>query len=368
VTVSPNTVQVDGTATAKATGYDQNDQPIGTGPVAWSVEPAGIASIDGNGVVAGLAPGVVTVTASAGGVIGTVPLTVLPVPVAQVSVAPSTTTLDIGLSRQLMATIVDREGRDVSDRDVLWTSSDSGRVPVSPEGLVTALSAGTATITATCDGVSATTVVTVTTRVVPVATVTLAPSSATIALGQQIQFTVTPLDAAGDVLAGRNATWSSSAPDIIAVSMTGVARALSSGTAIVTATIDGQRSSASVSVNDDVVVAVVRPDSVQTVNDTLFISAEVTAKRKLATVVAKVEPTSPGFYEIPLVYTEHYSKFGRLAGASWDAPLSLKQLGTGSYQLIITATDVNNVQGVAVLTFHHQYAAGAGSVSGGGKK
>ena len=368
VRVSPNTLQVDETATANATGYDQNNQPIATGPLTWSVEPAALASIDGNGVVAGLASGQVTVTASASGVRGIMSLTVLPVPVARVSVAPSSATLDIGLSRQLTVSVVDRGSHNVTDRGVLWTSSDSVRVPVSPEGLVTALAPGAVTITATCDGVSDSVVVHVTTRVVPVATVTLAPSTATIALGQQIQLTVAPWDAAGNALAGRTPTWSSSAPDIVSVSATGMARAASSGTALVTATIDGQRASASVSVNDDVVVSVVRPDTVEIVVDTLTISADVIAKRKLVSVVAKVEPTSPGFYEVPLVHTDHYNKWGVLVGASWDAPLSVKYLGTGQFQLIITATDVNNVQGVAVRTFLHQPLGGAGNVSAGGKK
>lgn len=86
---------------------------------------------------------------------------------AVVEVSPATVTLTArGSTQQLSATVRDARGATLSGKVVSWSSSAPTVAGVSEAGLVTALSAGTATVTASVDGKSGQAAVTVS----PVAT------------------------------------------------------------------------------------------------------------------------------------------------------------------------------------------------------
>ena len=92
-------------------------------------------------------------------------LTVVPRPVAVVSVSPPTTTLaraTPAATQQLTATVTDAGGIVLSGRTITWRSSDDAVATVSASGLVTAAGAGSATITATCEGKSGSATIVVT--------------------------------------------------------------------------------------------------------------------------------------------------------------------------------------------------------------
>lgn len=152
VSVTPGTIAIGQTALATATGLDQRGMPIATGPIVWSTSAASVATVDANGVVSGAAPGQAQVIAQAGGTQGQQTITVTGIPVASVSVRPTTLSMPVGRTGVLVATLRDANGNSLAGRPVTWVSSDSTRVRVSTNGLVTALSAGTATITASREG------------------------------------------------------------------------------------------------------------------------------------------------------------------------------------------------------------------------
>ncbi len=103
-----------------------------------------------------------------------------PVP-ASISVSPAAVTLGtVGATRQLSATVRDASGSVISDATVSWGSSDIGVAGVSPQGLVTAVSAGTAIVTATSGAASANTTV----------TVSIAALSCTVASGNPVNLAV----------------------------------------------------------------------------------------------------------------------------------------------------------------------------------
>ena len=79
------------------------------------------------------------------------------VAVTSVTVSPATLSLTAGESETLTATVAPE---NATDKAVTWTSSDE-TVATVENGEVTAVSAGTATITATAGGVSGTCAVTV---------------------------------------------------------------------------------------------------------------------------------------------------------------------------------------------------------------
>jgi alpha-tubulin suppressor-like RCC1 family protein len=82
---------------------------------------------------------------------GTAVITV-PVPVATVTVSPTTARLSAGQTVQLGAMLKDASGLTLAGRTVAWTSSDTTVARVSEIGLVMAVSVGSATITATAEG------------------------------------------------------------------------------------------------------------------------------------------------------------------------------------------------------------------------
>lgn len=85
---------------------------------------------------------------------------VTPPSVASVVLNQTTATLDIGDAVTLVATPRDASGTALSERDVTWQSSAPAIATVA-NGLVTAVSGGVATITATSEGKSATAGITV---------------------------------------------------------------------------------------------------------------------------------------------------------------------------------------------------------------
>src|SRR5213082_2185855 len=85
-------------------------------------------------------------------------------PVASVSVAPATATVTTGGTQQLAATLKDASGNALTGRSVAWTSSNAAVATIGGSGLVTAIAAGSATITAASGGKSGTATITVTTQ------------------------------------------------------------------------------------------------------------------------------------------------------------------------------------------------------------
>src|SRR5437764_1019580 len=85
-------------------------------------------------------------------------------PVASVSVAPATATVTTGGTQQLAATLKDASGSALTGRSVAWTSSNAAVATIGGSGMVTAIAAGSATITAASGGKSGTATITVTTQ------------------------------------------------------------------------------------------------------------------------------------------------------------------------------------------------------------
>jgi len=83
-------------------------------------------------------------------------------PVASVTVTPTSTTVSAGSSVQLTATPKDANGNPLVGRTVTWQSSNTSAATVNGSGLVSGVAAGSATITATSEGQSGTSAITVT--------------------------------------------------------------------------------------------------------------------------------------------------------------------------------------------------------------
>src|SRR5207302_234077 len=169
-----------------------------------------------------------------------------PAPVATVSVSPATANVLIGATVQLTATPKDANGTPLSGRVVTWASNNQAVATVSASGLVTAQAVGTATITATSEGKSGTAAITVTD--VAVASVDVAPATASVPVNGTVQLVATPKDASGNPLSGRTITWASDHTGVATVSATGLVTGAGVGTATITATSEGKSGTAAITV------------------------------------------------------------------------------------------------------------------------
>jgi hypothetical protein len=101
-----------------------------------------------------------------------------------------------------------------------------------------------------------------------VATVTVAPSSTRLAVGDALQLTATAAAGDGTVLSGRATTWQSSDPAAATVDASGLMSAVAIGTATITATVEGKTGTAAVSVTGPSIQIVSGDGQQITVTDT----------------------------------------------------------------------------------------------------
>src|SRR4029077_13121573 len=170
VTPSPASVQQGATVQLTATPKDANGNPLSCRVGTWASNNTAVATVNGSGLVTGVAGGSATITATSEGQSGTAAVTVASVPVATVTVTPSPASVQQGATVQLTATPKDANGNPLSGRVVSWASNNTAVATVNGSGLVTGVAAGTATITATSESKSGTSSITVAS--VPVASVT----------------------------------------------------------------------------------------------------------------------------------------------------------------------------------------------------
>ncbi|TBR38159.1 hypothetical protein CBF23_013010 [Marinomonas agarivorans] len=128
--------------------------------VQWSSSNPAIASVDANGIVTAVKAGNVTITARTldGGLVATENLTVSLLAVNAFSVTPSDTIIPVGDDFTVNTLF---EPANASDQSVTWQSSNPNVATVS-NGVITAVNAGTATITATSNASGLSDTVTVT--------------------------------------------------------------------------------------------------------------------------------------------------------------------------------------------------------------
>ena len=151
-------------------------------------------------------------------------------------ISPALFSIASGQNQQLTAQAVYPDGtsQDVTSQ-VTWSSSATNVATVSGTGLVSGVSAGTSTITATLGSVSRTAVATVTAA--QLNSIIVTPATASIATGQTQAFAANGIFSDGSSTDITNSViWTSSAINFVTIDPTGLATGVSAGTATVTAT------------------------------------------------------------------------------------------------------------------------------------
>lgn len=247
VVVSPPTAALDVGETAQltATPRDSSGAALSGRVITWSSANTAVATVSSSGLVTAKAAGSASVTATSEGKSGTATVTVTQIPVALVEVTPASANVSVGGTVQLTAVAKDSAGRILSGRPMSWISSNT-QIATVAAGLVAGVAAGTATVVASVEGKSDTATITVT--FVPVAQVTVSPSSTNVSVGAVVQLTATTRDAGGNPLTGRPVSWGSSNTSVATVNGSGAVTGVAAGSATITATSEGINGTSTVTV------------------------------------------------------------------------------------------------------------------------
>ena len=162
--------------------------------------------------------------------------------VESIAVTPDNVVMTVGDKDTLSVGYVPE---NAENKSVVWSSSDEAVVTVE-EGVLTAVAAGDAVITADCDGVTDECTVTVNEKDIEVESVELNKTEAELVVGETLRLEATVLP---EEASGLTVTWSSSASEIVSVDDEGNVTALSEGKATITAEAGGVTATCDVTVS-----------------------------------------------------------------------------------------------------------------------
>jgi O-glycosyl hydrolase len=152
------------------------------------------------------------------------------VAVTGVSINPTSVTVAANNTSQLTAIVVPA---NATNKNVSWSSSNTSVATVNSNGLVSGITAGTATITVTTQDGNKTATSAITVNVIAVTGVSVTPISASIFVSQTQQLTASVLPSNASNI---GVTWSSSNTTVATVNSTGLVTGVAQGSATITAT------------------------------------------------------------------------------------------------------------------------------------
>lgn len=165
-----------------------------------------------------------------------------------VTISPATVTVPVNGAVPVAASAFDCSGNSIRDKTINFTSANTAVATVTSSGQIIGVAVGQTTVSAVANGKSGTAQVTVTPEVP--ASVTVAPSTFTLRIGQAKVFVPTAKNSSGVAISGRTFTWSSSNSSIASVDQSGNVTALTPGNVSVTANADGVTGSAAISITN----------------------------------------------------------------------------------------------------------------------
>lgn len=150
-----------------ATARDANGASVAVSGLTWTSLNRTIAEVDGSGNVVARGVGTALIVAAAAGFTPDTATVLVRQLAATVTLSGAQSSMQVGQSVQLSATVRDANNNAISGASVSWSTSNSAVATVSSAGLVRAVAEGSATITASSGGKSASTSVRVETVTPP---------------------------------------------------------------------------------------------------------------------------------------------------------------------------------------------------------
>ncbi|MEW5918466.1 MAG: Ig-like domain-containing protein, partial [Gemmatimonadota bacterium] len=247
ITADSDSLDVASTLQLTANVVDALGQRADQG-VTWSSLSPDVATVDGIGLVTGVAAGPAAIVARVGsGALlhaDTAHITVRE-RIAALTITPELAEITLGDSLQLEATMSTPSGANIRGLNVRWTTSDQAIAPISEEGIVSSLSPGDVTLTAIVNGVTATAYARVLPN--PIQNVSVSPANSGLNPGESVQLQAVVRDSRGRIIR-TDVAWTSSSPAVARVTPNGVVTGMAKGAAMITASVANRRASATVNV------------------------------------------------------------------------------------------------------------------------
>jgi RHS repeat-associated protein len=304
--------------------------------------------------VTGLVPGgPVTISATLGGVTVSAQVTVTPPPTLVTGITPATLSLPKGKPGTLRVTV---SPAPTQVTDVLLTSSDPSHVTVPamvpvPAGalfadfVVMTPGEGSATITASLNGSSATATVTVTPA--EVVLLTLAPTDPTIFAGESQAFTATGTYTDGSTQnLTTTVTWTSSTETVATITGSGVATSLVPGTTTITASYTNPSGPPPITASTTLTVLIPPP------LEMVPAAAELKVGETLALTIQSVAPANTGGLLIMLTQsgTGSVTLPATVTMPEGQNTVPVNVTGTMAGTVTLTASAIGRQPGTAALT------------------
>jgi len=211
--------------------------------VTWTSSNPSVASVK-CGIIETHKAGTAIITATCGGKKATCKVTVKAKTVALNSISLNKSSMSLTAGKSATLSVKYNPTNTTVSKNVTWKSSNTKVATVSG-GKITAKKAGTATITATCNGKTATCKVTVKAKTVALKSISLNKTSMSLTAGKSATLSVkyNPTN----TTVSKNVTWKSSNTKVATVSG-GKITAKKAGTATITATCNGKTATCKVTV------------------------------------------------------------------------------------------------------------------------
>ena len=222
--------------TVKATARAASSAVITGRTVSWSSSNTAAVTVGSDGAVRAVAPGTAVVSATVDNVVGSISITASDASIVSLTLTPPANVL-VGGTAQIGATARDSVNQPVVIRSIAWTTSSPNVATVSPTGVVTGVSAGTATISAAVFGAVASATITV--IPVPVASIFVPPYDSLLRFRFPKQIVALAKDSAGNTLQ-RAFTYTTSSVDVATLDPNGLATAQGQGFVAITASAGGK--------------------------------------------------------------------------------------------------------------------------------
>ena len=242
ITVTPPTATLAHTMEQQltATGiYSDGSHRDISAAVDWSSSSMANVIVGPTGLVTAEAPGMATITAAQGMISGSATITATAATLSSIAITPPAPSLAKGTTKQLTATGTFSDHTTLNlTAMVTWASDTQSAITVSSSGLATAVDVGTATVTASLDNITGSTMLTTTAATIESIAVTPVAPQVVVGLTQQFTATATLTDHTTQNVTA-DVTWESSDPTLATIDTNGLATTLLIGAPTISATLTG---------------------------------------------------------------------------------------------------------------------------------
>lgn len=215
--------------------------------ITWASSDTSVAFVTQSGVLFGLKSGRTTITVTSRGYSDAATVAVRP-GIQDIVFEADSIAISLAQSVKIPFRVRDTDGNvvDLAKHKVEWVSTAPDIAPLTGDATVTGRSIGKTDLLLRVDNKVGSTRVRVLSK--PVASVFVQPSSLVLGTGVSTQLTATTYDVNGDVITGRNLSWSTSNSDVVTVSAEGLVTTVGAGTAEINVNAEGRKGVVSVTV------------------------------------------------------------------------------------------------------------------------